>query len=345
MSIKKDGISHRGLAVRIELLILLFLILQLAVNAWAEPALGHLAIVTPPARSVVESPLVEVVVRVPAGSVDELQILVNNRKLRLPKRRFDKFNVCFDGIELSYGMNDIKVVGLMKGKKVEEAATQIFFRSDLASAASSAPDGFNKFLFHDNASEKVCAPCHQLDFSSFGEGEMAAEKSPCYLCHKKILSNYAVVHGPAAVWSCLSCHDKKGTPKLSVVRPDSKLCFNCHENVWEKMKFWHGPTAAGSCATCHSPHASNYPFFLRAPKRDLCLGCHEEILTKPHVIMGFSASNAGHPVRKSVDPYHPNREFTCVSCHNPHAGTSWTFLQNYDGTSEIYTFCRTCHAM
>jgi predicted CXXCH cytochrome family protein len=327
------------------LILLLFCALHPAWNASAGPApvAAPILITSPPDRSAVEGALVGLSVRVAAKSVDELQVFVNGSKVPVPKRNYSSFDVCFDGIPLSYGNNEIKVVAFMQRQKVAEARSRVFFRSDLSSGAAAAPDGFNKYLFHQYDNEKGCTPCHKLDFSAFTDAETKPELSPCYQCHKKLLSNYRSVHGPAAVWSCLSCHDKKGTPKLAVSKPESKVCFGCHENVWEKMKFGHGPTAAGDCATCHDPHASDNPFFLRVPARDLCLGCHEEILTRPHAIMGFS--NSGHPVRKPVDPFHPGKEFTCVSCHNPHAGSSWVFLQNYDGATEIFTFCQTCHKM
>jgi predicted CXXCH cytochrome family protein len=323
--------------------IAVFLVLQLASPACAAPAKGLVTLISPPDNSVLEGPLLSLAMRVQLGAVDDLQVSVNNRKLSLPKKQYQKFNVCFDGIGLSFGLNNIKVVGRKEGKVVEETTVHVYFRSDLSAEASSAPEGFTPYLFHSYAQEKVCMPCHQLDFSGYDGGPTPAEKSPCYQCHKKILRSYGSEHGPAAVWSCLACHDQKATPKLSVPKPDSKMCYNCHENSWTSMKFGHGPTSAGSCATCHDPHASDYPFFLRAPAGVLCLGCHEDILLKPHVTAGFS--NAGHPVRRNTDPYHPNREFNCVSCHNPHAGASSTFLKNYDGTSDIGVFCRTCHSM
>ncbi|WP_183363059.1 cytochrome c3 family protein [Geomonas limicola] len=312
-------------------------------SAGADSGTGQISIVSPPDRSVLETPLASLVVRLQSGSVDELQLFVNKRRVSLPKRDYSHYTVCFDGLGLMSGANEIKVVGMKGGKKVEELKSRVFYRSDLFADASSAPDGFTRYQYHGYQTEKVCMPCHQLDFTAASEGETPAASSPCYQCHKKMLSTYANVHGPAAVWACLSCHNKKGTPKLVAVKPDSKSCFGCHEDIWSPMKYGHGPTAAGSCATCHDPHASNYRYFLRTSAGDLCLGCHEEIATKPHVIVGFS--NAGHPVRRTPDPYHPGREFTCVSCHNPHAGSSPVFLQNYDGVAPASDFCKKCHGM
>ena len=325
------------------LVIAAFWALQLPFAACAAPDGCLVAIASPPDKSVLQGPLMSLILRIQQNSLDELQLSINNRKVPLPKKQYQQYALCFDGIGLSLGLNNVKVVGMKGGKEVAEATTRVFLRSDLSPGAASAPDGFNTYLFHSFPQEKGCMPCHQLDFSGYDSSPTPAEKSPCFRCHKKILSTYATEHGPAAVWSCLSCHDQKANPKLAVVKPDSKMCNTCHENSWATMKFGHGPTAAGSCTTCHAPHASDYPFFLRAPAGELCVGCHEDILQKPHVTVGFS--NTGHPVRRSPDPYHPNREFTCVSCHNPHAGASWTFLKNYDDTAPLSDFCRSCHSM
>lgn len=330
-------------ALRRLVLVAALLVCPVAGHAAGEPGTVQLGIVSPPDRAVLESPLVNLVVRVPSQAVDELQLFVNRRRVSLPKRDYSRYTVCFDGIELYSGANDLKVIAVKGGKKVEELHARVFYRSDLSADASSSPDGFKKFQFHTYQTEKVCMPCHQLEFATASEGETPAASSPCYQCHKKLLSSYANVHGPAAVWSCLSCHSKRGTPKLATVKPDSKSCFGCHEDTWSSMKYGHGPTAAGSCATCHDPHASNNRYFLRVSAGDLCLGCHDEIATKAHVIVGFS--NAGHPVRRTPDPYHPGREFTCISCHNPHAGSSPYFLQNYDESAPISDFCKKCHGM
>ncbi|MBU5637935.1 cytochrome c3 family protein [Geomonas sp. Red69] len=311
--------------------------------AVAEPGDSRIKIVTPPDKSVLEGPLAAVTVRLPTDRPDEIQIFLNRRRVRLPKRQYRQYMTCFDGVELASGKNEIRVVALKGGKPVDESTSTVFLHSELSSDGARVPEGFSGYTFHEQTHERVCLPCHQLDFSKTAESETRAENSPCYQCHKKMLTTYANVHGPAAVGGCLGCHDRGAKPKLSVPKPEGKLCNSCHENSWPSMPFGHGPTAAGSCAICHDPHASNQPYFLLKSAADLCAGCHEEILAKPHVIVGFS--NNAHPVRKWPDPYHPGKEFTCVSCHNPHAGLTPAFLQNYDGISPISNFCITCHAM
>lgn len=324
------------------MLVSCLILLHAGAGAWAGEK--GMRVLFPPDQAVLESAVGALVIAAEPGSVDDLQVRVNNRRLKAGKKNYRQRTICFDGVELDFGLNEIKVVALKQGGKVDEAAVRVFRRSDISATALTPPGGFSRVFFHEASRERGCHPCHQTDLAATADGpENAPEKSPCHQCHKKLLSSFVTVHGPAAVWSCLSCHEVKGERKFAVVKPESQVCNGCHENNWSSMKFGHGPTAAGSCATCHDPHASDYPYFLRTGLLDICNGCHQEVLQKPHVIIGFS--NSGHPVRKAVDPYNPNRPFTCVSCHNPHAGSSWVFLQKYDGVADISNFCRTCHVM
>ena len=314
-------------------------------TAGAESFSEHFSIAIPPDKAIIESEMISIVLRLKGNALDQFQILVNNRNQQLVAKPYNQHYACKDGIQLSHGINKIKVLGLKDGKKVEEANTQVFYGSDLTQSSIPVPPGFKKYSFHDDAYEKVCVPCHNLDFGKADTNVSSTERSPCYKCHKAILSKYAFVHGPAAVWSCLECHDGKSrNPKLVTLKPDGKVCMNCHENSWDSKKHLHGPTAAGSCTTCHNPHASNNSFFLRLPTGDLCIACHEEVLLRPHILTSFSA-NGGHPVRKYPDPFNPGREFNCASCHNPHASDSPVFLNGYDNSMPMNHFCMTCHRM
>ncbi|MCM2356831.1 MAG: hypothetical protein NDI77_01665 [Geobacteraceae bacterium] len=311
----------------------------------AATTAGHLAIAFPPDRSFVESGIINVVLQGGASTFDGVQISVNDRKQAVPSKPISRYYLCYDGIRLSYGLNKIRVTGFKDGRKTEEATAQVFYRSDLSPSSSSAPPAFRKYLFHGDAGEKVCSPCHELNFTKSGQAKDGPDRSPCYMCHKKILSNYRFVHGPAAVWSCLTCHDGKSTnSKLSVIKPDDKSCADCHETSWGNKNFKHGPTAAGNCTTCHDPHAADKPFFLRMDTGDLCASCHEDVLYRPHVLTTFSGGG-GHPLRRSPDPFNPLKDFTCASCHNPHGSNSSVFLNAYEDSGTMHSFCRSCHKM
>ncbi|MCL4536836.1 MAG: cytochrome c3 family protein, partial [Nitrospirae bacterium] len=158
------------------------------------------------------------------------------------------------------------------------------------------------------------------------------------------ITEYGYVHGPAARWDCLSCHDKNSKPvKYVTQKPDRDLCFVCHKEQkeeWTPKKYWHGPTATGKCTICHNPHASNNPFWLRKPTWNLCVTCHEERGSGRHVIAGFVFGST-HPTKGRPDPIRPGKELSCASCHNPHASNSKSLFAN-DGISPG-SLCQMCH--
>jgi len=315
-------------------------------SGWAaspgKETVAGLAIVQPPERSIVQSGVLIVVLKGAPDLVDEMQISVNNRKQSIVQKKFKQDVACYDGIRLSYGLNTVKISGFKNNKKTEEITRQVFYQDDLSTGSISIPEGFKSYRFHIDEQEKGCSSCHGLDFRK-AEDPKDPLQSPCHQCHKKMLSEYLFSHGPSSVWSCLICHDKRSkNPKLAVIKPDEKSCSACHDTSWGKKKYQHAPTAAGACTTCHNPHASDRQDFLRREAGDLCASCHEEILRKPHVIGGF-AGNGGHPLHRSPDPFNRTKDFTCVSCHNPHASNSPVFVDAFDESKSTKQFCASCH--
>ncbi len=306
-------------------------------------AARNFTVLSPPDRAAVEGAAISVVVRIESKDSDEIRVSAGDRRQSLTRKPGDRIFVCFEGLRLSPGPNQLRVTGLKEGKTIEEIKYQLFYRSNLSAEANSTPSGYAQYYFHTRDHEKECTSCHQLDFAGAPENPSSPEQSHCFICHKKMTRNYRQVHGPAAVWSCTICHELKGAGrKLATPKPDEKVCRACHENNWKTKKFMHGPTAAGECATCHNPHASDEAYFLRLETGDLCVACHEEVASRPHVISGFSGVQ-GHPVRRSPDPFNPGRDFTCASCHNPHASDYSDLLRS--DNSSMSRFCQTCHRM
>ncbi len=303
----------------------------------------NFTIVSPPNGAFVESTAISLMMRIESKNIDDIRVEVGGKKQNLDRRPMERIYACFQGIRLAPGMNELRIIGLKEGKKVEELNYRLFYRTDLAADANTAPYGFARYYFHTPDHEKECTACHKLDFSGAEENPSAPEKSPCFVCHRKMMAGYRQAHGPAAVWSCSMCHDVRAKGrKMATPQPIEKVCKGCHENDWQKKKFRHGPTAAGECTACHNPHAADEPLFLRLKPFNLCIACHEETASRPHVISGFSGA-AGHPVRMSPDPLNPGRDFTCASCHNPHA-SDFQYLLGSDYSS-MSRFCQTCHRM
>ncbi|MCM2357216.1 MAG: hypothetical protein NDI77_03640 [Geobacteraceae bacterium] len=330
--------------VLLPLLLCLFLLRPVAGTAASA---GPFAVVTPADHSFVESGTISIVLTAPKKSLDEVRISLNKSDYTF-RRSAEKGYVCCEGIRLDRGMNQLRI-SLLKGREVIAGRTlTVFFRSDLSARSSNPPAGYGQFLFHLPEQEKNCAPCHPLQFSWEDENPKTPQQSRCYTCHRKITVG-KFVHPPAEEWGCVTCHSVK--PKNGgggTLAADAKSCANCHTDVmakWEKKEFRHGPAAdAEHCIVCHNPHASELPSLLHMNATDICVSCHEELLARPHVIGAVSAKG-GHPVKISPDPYKPGRDFTCASCHNPHAGDAPNFLNNHKPSISLHRFCLSCHVL
>ena len=93
------------------------------------------------------------------------------------------------------------------------------------------------------------------------------------------------------------------------------------------------------CMVCHNPHASDQVAQLSLPVNQLCLECHDGVALGQHVVRG--PEGKGHPLSGPIDPSTSYREFTCASCHNPHAGEAKA-LFNF-GVKSRMVLCTKCH--
>ncbi len=194
-----------------------------------------------------------------------------------------------------------------------------------------------------------CLNCHQAeavetDYSINGpikfvimEGMAVAPL--CYDCHKdkkQEHDQYKYVHGPVAMQGCIMCHDPHGSNDKNLLLMEvSTMCINCHDlqEMMEKNKV-HKPLIKDGCTGCHDPHGSNSRVFLPRDIISTCYICHPKIekLGNNHPIMG-------HPVSGPEDPVNHDRQFTCVSCHNPHSSEFDKFL----AADEMMMLCIRCH--
>lgn len=334
--------------------ILLYIIMFLSASCLAAEAGGEsITLLYPPDNTIMEFGLIGISMHVPEGSAELIKAEVDDKEIVniVPDEEYECFSV-----PLAPGMNRITITAIKGGTRVYDVTLNVFRRSDLVSKYMKGPAGFRKNFFHMKDREQ-CAKCHILEPKEFDRKPISptsftaeafdtqtvlAATSTCYSCHYRIAS-YPYVHGPAAVWSCLSCHDDKSEPKYSVKKPDTEVCFGCHieqKNEWAGRKYTHGPVTLGKCAICHSPHASEYAFNLYKPTWDLCVTCHAEKANGRHVL-GDSFSTEGHPTRNRPDPVRTGKELTCASCHQPHASNSphlWAF-----DVQSMFELCQRCH--
>jgi len=319
----------------------------------AEAAESPLTINYPPDKTVREYDLLGVSLNVSIGSVNRITVKVNGkeRAVIIPVI----ITECFI-VSLEPGVNRVEITGYRDENVVESLTREVFRRSDLISEYVKVPSDFKIDYFHMEK-RRFCAKCHVMEPSIYdtkpiSPATFVAEKfdniaviaatSTCYSCHRKIMSA-AYVHGPASVWSCLSCHDSETIPEYSVKKPDTELCYSCHteqKKDWLSKKYLHGPVNIGKCTICHSPHASKNSFNLFKSTWDLCVNCHAEKADGVHVI-GDTMFKEGHPTRDREDPIRVGKELTCASCHNPHA-SNYPHLWAFE-VSDLFELCKKCH--
>ncbi len=120
---------------------------------------------------------------------------------------------------------------------------------------------------------------------------------------------------------------------------------------WNDCKYCHDTKVKGSahggiaheCNLCHVSHFDknkNEDNLIEDTVNKVCLNCHENIsygMGKGHPI-NF------HPTEGGDDPVHPEKKYSCASCHNPH-GSENTNLHRYFERDEVgsYYYCGVCH--
>jgi predicted CXXCH cytochrome family protein len=303
-----------------------------------------LTIAFPPDESYVEHEAVNIVLRFAKDAQDAVGISVNN--FQYPRMDIPQGveNFCL-GIILAPGLNTILVTGYKDSKETASRKLAIYFLAGLDPEANKAPRHFKKYIFHLSENEQSCKPCHDMGQEP---GDPASPKpksgeSPCYSCHQNKISSNKYLHAPAEEWDCRDCHETRETGgKYSIPGLSEEICANCHEEEisrWQDMRMMHGPTAVGQCTVCHDPHGSDWLSFVRTHTTDLCVSCHVDKESGKHVIAGFSGK--GHPTMGVPDPFTPDKEFTCSSCHSPHASEYDSMLRQ--DSSKMGLYCNYCH--
>ena len=181
-----------------------------------------------------------------------------------------------------------------------------------------------------------CTVCHD-PHSADEAGLLRASKQQklCFLCHVDDMSKRRVIHKPITEKGCTACHDPHGADyPFNLTDGEGKdLCYKCHKPV-DKVQRPHAALARGGCTGCHDPHGSNNANLLSQPINALCISCHEKQKDGSHV------SAPAHKMSGGSDPKHRQKEFSCVSCHDPH-GTDNPRLFYFGTTSK--GMCVYCH--
>lgn len=197
------------------------------------------------------------------------------------------------------------------------------------------PEDFTNSVFHGSLVESKCQVCHSKEkFAT----ELNTTSSSCKLCHV-LMNTQKFIHGPVSSEECEQCHNRNNANEFKLVYTSDKekeICFQCHSDIQEitqTKKFVHAPVVSNHCTICHSPHASKYEFQLRIPTNQICLACHDDKKEGNHPVVF-------HPFQSRKDPSNPNKELTCVSCHNPHGADNNNLLR---GDGGYFQLCQSCH--
>jgi predicted CXXCH cytochrome family protein len=303
---------------------------------------ADLTILSPAIGELLEGELVTVVVRINDAAVNGVAVTRNNTENIYLSVQTGKKIAC-KVLHLTPGANDIQVSAL-KGTLVTESHRLSLYYLAEPMRERISPPGFRKVPFHTENREKACLPCHAMDPAEKDMKPKTPADSVCYQCHKGITA-YRNVHGPSARWECLACHARTRTAELRryITRtPEKDACFSCHSDskkTWLPKKVMHKPIESGRCTICHNPHASPNFALARKPIWDLCVTCHGDKASGLHVAAGFSGLS--HPTKGKSDPLQPERELSCVSCHDPHTGISrFRFVKDLKDSNEL---CQACH--
>lgn len=182
----------------------------------------------------------------------------------------------------------------------------------------------------------VCHDPHQTDNPRMLKFSETAKL--CFQCHSDDLTGRNSIHPPAGDGTCDACHSPHGSRvQFNLLEEVPQLCYNCHESV-ESGKNIHPALKVNGCLGCHNPHGSDNKPLLNLALNDLCIKCHQDKKDGSHIITGFTYQL--HPVKGPRDPRREGKEFSCVSCHNPHSSDNPKLF--YEGNTRE-EMCKRCH--
>lgn len=321
-------------------------LLFLLIGATTCRASPHLVVLFPPDNIIVENEIISAVLKLEKGIFDSIRVVAagqSDTRSKIIPVDSSSDRVCFS-VTLTMGLNDVEFQGMYKDKVVETNGIKLFYQSDRFPRFRQLPVGLQRYYFHLPENVESCSGCHDMQPALRRSVPEEPQDSPCYFCHANN-NGGNIIHKPAAKWTCYACHEERAGARMHTIpKPVQMVCFPCHRGkitIWNRKEIMHGPAAVGNCTLCHDPHAANRPGLLKIKAVDLCITCHQEKASGAHVIAGFYGK--GHPVRGVPDPFEPEREFSCISCHDPHAGDTRNLLKHH--ITSLTQYCTICHKM
>jgi predicted CXXCH cytochrome family protein len=151
-----------------------------------------------------------------------------------------------------------------------------------------------------------------------------------------------IYHAPYKNRQCAKCHSQTASFQVPV---DKDVCRACHWRHYDvPADDWvHGPVVVGKCSMCHLSHQSQHRALLPKPENNLCLDCHDSVVTLSRPFHAEARSGAK----------------ACGACHDPHSAgnrlllaDSGTYLRRAFASHVASaphgkwtpTDCKKCHA-
>jgi predicted CXXCH cytochrome family protein len=188
-----------------------------------------------------------------------------------------------------------------------------------------------------------CTTCHSPHESSVRPLLKDTIENTCTMCHDAPGRELQIKHSALQMTkSCVRCHNAHSSTQPKLLKAETpQLCVFCHTGIQKTIEAPSNtihPALKMGCQSCHSPHGSDNQKLIKDKINDLCFTCHEA--------KKFDGGHPrpGHPVSGLPDPMYPQKEFTCISCHKPHASENKKLLR-YNFKKKPYdgTICSVCH--
>ncbi len=162
------------------------------------------------------------------ATVPFFQVVVNKREYPVVDTSGGRH--AFQGLQLEPELNTLFVKVLAPADKKKESFTVVGVREitvfNKEGIFTPVPRDFRPELFHTREQEAECSGCHRLEVEPKDIKHAKPEDVLCQTCHKSIPSGEHI-HGPAAVWNCLACHNHELYPV--------KYQFSSHD-PWKAVK-------------------------------------------------------------------------------------------------------------
>ncbi len=228
----------------------------------------------------------------------------------------------------------------LAGKKKKVSQKKVLGDREFFFITSKRVNGGDDDLYiHGAVRTGRCSVCHEPHQSdNLNILRLSETAKLCFQCHSDDLTGRPSIHPPAGDGTCDVCHSPHGsTFQSNLLDSVPSLCYNCHDKV-DGGKNVHPALKVNGCSGCHNPHGSDYKPLLMGELNELCIKCHQDKKDGSHIITGFTYQL--HPVKGPEDPKRDGKEFSCVSCHNPHSSDNPKLF--YEGSNRE-EMCKRCH--